>query len=226
QIDFRNVVLIMTTNAGAADLAKAPMGFTRIKREGDDQEAINRLFAPEFRNRLDKIISFAPLQTDAISRVVDKFMAELDSQLADRKVSISLSDEARDWLIANGYDEAMGARPMARLIQNDIKTPLADELLFGRLKDGGHVSVILTTPEGSSIKKISFSYESGHAKPRPEKEISKAKQAKSAKAKSSDGKRKSSAGKSQPESNAGVPPKPLPAVRIVPKLPLNKPVSD
>ena len=227
QIDFRNVVLIMTTNAGAADLAKAPMGFTRIKREGDDQEAINRLFAPEFRNRLDKIISFAPLQTEAISRVVDKFMAELDGQLADRKVTISLSDEARDWLIVNGYDESMGARPMARLIQNDIKTPLADELLFGRLKDGGHVGVILVEVDGSSKKKISFNFESGAARPRAEKEITKARQTNATKAKSSTEKaKKSSSGKARPESNADVPEKTLPAVQIVPKLPLNKPSSD
>ena len=238
QIDFRNVVLIMTTNAGAADLARAPMGFTRSKREGDDQEAINRLFAPEFRNRLDKIISFAPLPREAIARVVDKFMAELDGQLADRKVSISLSDEARDWLIDHGYDEAMGARPMARLIQSDIKTPLADELLFGRLKDGGHVKVIITDkeneddPAATPRKVIDFVYESGIAKPRPEKETLNTTKTKNSKAKASSQTASSkkpsgkATAKNAQKSDADPTEKALPPVRIVPKLPLNKPPSE
>ena len=134
QVDFRNVVIIMTTNAGAADLAKSAYGFTQNKRDGDDTEAINRLFAPEFRNRLDAVISFARLPREVIAKVVDKFVMQLEAQLADRNVTIELSDEARDWLAEHGYDETMGARPMARLIQATIKTPLADEVLFGKLK--------------------------------------------------------------------------------------------
>ena len=142
QVDFRNVILIMTTNAGAADMAKAAYGFTRSKREGDDMEAINRLFAPEFRNRLDAIITFAHLSPEVIAKVVEKFVLQLEAQLADRNVTIELSEEASRWLIANGYDELMGARPMARVIQEHIKKPLADEVLFGKLKGGGHVSVV------------------------------------------------------------------------------------
>src|ERR671920_27560 len=141
QVDFRNVIIIMTTNAGAADLAKASFGFTQNKREGDDMEAISKLFAPEFRNRLDAVISFGRLPKEVVSKVVDKFVLQLEAQLADRNVTIELADEARDWLIEHGYDEAMGARPMARLIQSTIKTPLADDVLFGRLKDGGAVKV-------------------------------------------------------------------------------------
>src|SRR5437016_809321 len=121
QVDFRNVVLIMTTNAGASDLARAPMGFGRSKREGDDIEAINRMFAPEFRNRLDAIITFAHLSHDVIARVVEKFVLQLEAQLADRDVTIELSEEASKWLIDHGYDEQMGARPMARTIQEHIK---------------------------------------------------------------------------------------------------------
>ncbi|NBS00955.1 MAG: ATP-dependent Clp protease ATP-binding subunit ClpA [Rhizobiales bacterium] len=225
-VDFRNVVLIMTTNAGAADLAKPAMGFTRIKREGDDQEAINRLFAPEFRNRLDATISFAPLPREAIARVVDKFIAQLDSQLAERKVSIELSDEARDWLIEHGYDEAMGARPMGRLIQSDIKTPLADELLFGRLKKGGIVRVIVGAKPSDDDKatpkmQLGFEYPDTSSKPKPEKELVKAKPApKKASAKSvkKPGKAKSRAKSSD---TTPLPPRPK-AITTVPKLPLNK----
>ena len=121
QVDFRNVIIIMTTNAGAADLARSTFGFTNAKREGDDTEAINKLFAPEFRNRLDSIISFGRLPKEVVAKVVDKFVLQLEAQLADRNVVIELSDEARDWLCEHGYDEAMGARPMARLIQSTIK---------------------------------------------------------------------------------------------------------
>src|SRR5205085_525254 len=131
QVSFRNVILIMTTNAGASDMAKAAYGFTRTKREGDDVEAINKLFAPEFRNRLDATITFAHLSEEVISKVVEKFVLQLEAQLADRNVTIELSDEASRWLIANGNDELMGARPMARVIQENIKKPLADEVLFG-----------------------------------------------------------------------------------------------
>ena len=147
QVDFRNVVLIMTTNAGASDLARQAYGFTRIKREGDDQEAINRLFAPEFRNRLDAIITFAHLTPEIIAKVVEKFVLQLEAQLADRDVTIELSEEASRWLVEHGYDEQMGARPMARVIQENIKKPLADEVLFGKLKTGGHVRVIVVKEE-------------------------------------------------------------------------------
>jgi ATP-dependent Clp protease ATP-binding subunit ClpA len=110
-------------------------------------EAINRLFAPEFRNRLDSIITFAHLSQDVIAMVVEKFVLQLEAQLADRDVTIELTDESSQWLIANGYDELMGARPMARVIQEHIKKPLADEVLFGRLKSGGHVRVVVITDE-------------------------------------------------------------------------------
>jgi ATP-dependent Clp protease ATP-binding subunit ClpA len=170
QIDFRNVILIMTTNAGARDLAGAAFGFHKSKREGDDTEAIDRLFAPEFRNRLDAIVPFARLPEGVIARVVDKFILQLEAQLADRNVTIELTDEAREWLVKNGYDEAMGARPMARVIQAQIKTPLADEVLFGRLKGGGVVKVVVTADE-SGGKKLSFVYPEGPAQPRLERDL-------------------------------------------------------
>ncbi|GGK29945.1 ATP-dependent Clp protease ATP-binding subunit ClpA [Salinarimonas ramus] len=163
-VDFRNVILIMTTNAGAADLAKAAFGFTRTKREGDNTEAINKLFAPEFRNRLDAIISFGNLPREVIYKVVDKFVLQLEAQLADRNVTIELSQGARDWLVDHGYDESMGARPMGRLIQSSIKTPLADEVLFGRLKDGGAVKVIVEK-DVDGLDKLGFEYMPPEAKP-------------------------------------------------------------
>jgi ATP-dependent Clp protease ATP-binding subunit ClpA len=141
QVDFRNVILIMTTNAGAADLAKAAIGFNRSKREGDDQDAIKRLFTPEFRNRLDGIISFAPLDKEVILRVVDKFLMQLEEQLHEKKVEVVFTDALKDYLAQNGFDPLMGARPMARLIQDTIRSALADELLFGRLANGGKVTV-------------------------------------------------------------------------------------
>ena len=168
QVSFRNVILIMTTNAGAADLAKGTYGFTRNKREGDDIEAINKLFAPEFRNRLDAVITFAHLSEDVISKVVEKFVMQLEAQLADRNVTIELSDEASRWLIANGYDELMGARPMARVIQENIKKPLADEVLFGKLKDGGHVKVVVLKDE-TGRDALGFEYLDGPVTPKPEK---------------------------------------------------------
>jgi ATP-dependent Clp protease ATP-binding subunit ClpA len=140
-VDFRNVILIMTTNAGAADMAKTAIGFGREVRLGDDEEAINRMFTPEFRNRLDAIIGFQNLSPEVVSRVVDKFIVELEVQLADRKVSIELTDAARQWLAEKGYDPAFGARPLARMIQEHVKTPLAEEVLFGRLAKGGTVLV-------------------------------------------------------------------------------------
>ncbi|MDI9847525.1 ATP-dependent Clp protease ATP-binding subunit ClpA [Rhodoblastus sp. 17X3] len=169
QISFRNVILVMTTNAGAADMARAAFGFTQNKRTGDDVEAINRMFAPEFRNRLDAIVPFAHLPTEVIAKVVDKFVMQLEAQLADRNVSIELSDEARAWLIERGYDQAMGARPMARVIQTHIKTPLADEVLFGRLKNGGTVRVV--TAGAGADSKLVFVFPDGPVLPRPDKEI-------------------------------------------------------
>lgn len=167
QVNFRNVILIMTTNAGAADLARQAFGFTRNKREGDDLEAINRTFSPEFRNRLDAVITFAHLNEDVIAKVVEKFVLQLEAQLADRDVTIELTEPATKWLIVNGYDEQMGARPMARIIQEHIKKPLADEVLFGKLKAGGHVRVVLTTVDG--VEKIGFEYLDGPVTPKPEK---------------------------------------------------------
>ncbi|HEX5778521.1 MAG TPA: ATP-dependent Clp protease ATP-binding subunit ClpA [Xanthobacteraceae bacterium] len=167
QVDFRNVILIMTTNAGASDMARAAYGFTRSRREGDDVEAINRLFTPEFRNRLDAVITFSHLPQDVIKKVVEKFVLQLEAQLADRAVSIELTPEAADWLVDRGYDESMGARPMARLIQEHIKKPLSDELLFGKLKTGGHVRVIVREDDG--IKSLGFDYLEGPVTPKPEK---------------------------------------------------------
>ena len=172
QVNFRNVILIMTTNAGAADLARQAFGFTRNKREGDDHEAINRQFAPEFRNRLDAIVSFAHLNADVIGMVVEKFVLQLEAQLADRDVTIELSEPAKAWLVQHGYDEQMGARPMARVIQEHIKKPLADEVLFGKLKGGGHVRVVLIKDEASTdatAEKIDFEYVEGPVTPKPEK---------------------------------------------------------
>ncbi|GAA4534095.1 ATP-dependent Clp protease ATP-binding subunit ClpA [Chelativorans composti] len=155
KIDFRNVILIMTTNAGAADLAKPAIGFSSSRREGDDMEAINRLFSPEFRNRLDAIIPFAPLPTPIIHQVVQKFVMQLEAQLAERNVTFDLSEEAIAWLAEKGYDEHMGARPLARVIQEHIKKPLAEELLFGKLKKGGTVKVTVEEkPEGGKGLKL------------------------------------------------------------------------
>nr|WP_220185149.1 ATP-dependent Clp protease ATP-binding subunit ClpA [Paracoccus sp. S1E-3] len=140
-VDFRNVVLIMTSNAGASDQAKAAIGFGRDRREGEDTAAIERTFTPEFRNRLDAVISFAPLSREVIVQVVEKFILQLEAQLMDRNVHIELSPEAANWLAEKGYDDKMGARPLGRVIQESIKKPLAEELLFGRLNKGGVVKV-------------------------------------------------------------------------------------
>ncbi|MBI2978521.1 MAG: AAA family ATPase, partial [Rhodospirillales bacterium] len=140
-VDFRNVILIMTTNAGAAELAKPAIGFERETRTGDDMEAIERMFTPEFRNRLDAIITFKALPPEVVSQVVDKFVLELEAQLGDRNVVIELTKAAREWLARKGYDEKFGARPLARVIQENIKKPLAEELLFGKLAKGGVVLV-------------------------------------------------------------------------------------
>ncbi|MEP3429652.1 MAG: ATP-dependent Clp protease ATP-binding subunit ClpA [Roseibium sp.] len=147
QVDFRNVIFIMTTNAGAADMAKMPVGFNRLKREGDDQEAINKLFTPEFRNRLDAIIPFGSLPMEVVHKVVEKFVMQLEVQLADRNVTFELTDDAVSWLATKGYDDLMGARPLGRIIQEHIKRPLADEVLFGKLKKGGMVKVSVSEDE-------------------------------------------------------------------------------
>jgi ATP-dependent Clp protease ATP-binding subunit ClpA len=141
-VDFRNVILIMTTNAGASDMAREGIGFgTNISKEDAGEEAVRNLFSPEFRNRLDAIVPFGYLPTEVVSRVVEKFILQLEIQLADQNVHISLSDEAKDWLTQRGYDRLYGARPMGRLIQEKIKQPLAEELLFGKLAHGGEISV-------------------------------------------------------------------------------------
>jgi ATP-dependent Clp protease ATP-binding subunit ClpA len=140
-VDFRNIILIMTTNAGAADMASEGIGFGNVSKEDASDEAVKRMFTPEFRNRLDAIVPFGYLPTEVVARVVDKFILQLELQLADRNVHIELDDEAREWLTARGYDRLYGARPMGRLVQEKIKQPLAEELLFGKLVHGGEVKV-------------------------------------------------------------------------------------
>ncbi|SHJ56284.1 ATP-dependent Clp protease ATP-binding subunit ClpA [Roseomonas rosea] len=140
-VDFRNVILIMTTNAGAADMAKPAIGFGAVQRVGEDTEAINRMFTPEFRNRLDAVVPFANLSPEIVGNVVEKFVMQLEAQLADRNVTIELSSAAKEWLAEKGYDRLYGARPLARVIQEYIKKPLAEELLFGKLVKGGAVKV-------------------------------------------------------------------------------------
>jgi ATP-dependent Clp protease ATP-binding subunit ClpA len=142
-VDFRNVILIMTTNAGASDLAKEAIGFGRESRVGEDEDAIKRLFTPEFRNRLDATITFAALTPEIVGRVVEKFVMQLEAQLADRNVTIELSSAAKEWLAERGYDRLYGARPLGRVIQEHIKKALAEELLFGKLVKGGAVKVTL-----------------------------------------------------------------------------------
>ena len=160
KVDFRNVVLIMTTNAGAADAQRQTIGFGRGRADGESDEAIKRLFTPEFRNRLDAVVAFKPLTPEIIRQVVQKFVMQLEAQLADRNVTIETSDEAADWLAKNGFDELYGARPLARVIQEHIKKPLADDILFGKLAKGGHVKVVLK--DG----KIAFEFEVDGAGPR------------------------------------------------------------
>ena len=168
KIDFRNVILIMTTNAGASDAQRAAIGFGSTKREGDDVEAINKLFTPEFRNRLDAIIPFGSLPVPVIHQVVQKFVMQLEAQLADRGVTFDLAPEAIAWLADKGYDEKMGARPLGRVIQEHIKKPLADEVLFGKLRKGGTVRI---TVEGSGIdSKLKLEAVADEVPVRPKKE--------------------------------------------------------
>jgi len=178
-IDFQNVILIMTTNAGAQDLAKAAIGFNRSKREGDDEEAINRMFSPEFRNRLDAVIPFGPLPPEVIAQVVEKFVFQLEAQLGDRNVTIELSPEANEWLAEKGYDDKFGARPLARVIQEHVKKPLAEEILFGALKGGGTVRVVVKEKDGE--KELAFDYIKADAPVKPRKPEARAGNAKATK---------------------------------------------
>ncbi len=139
--DFRNVIIVMTTNAGAQEMSRASIGFTQQDHTSDGMAVINKTFAPEFRNRLDAIIQFASLDQESVKRVVDKLIVELEAKLGDNNVTLELDDAAREWIAARGYDPKMGARPMARVIQENIKRPLAEELLFGKLEQGGHVRI-------------------------------------------------------------------------------------
>jgi ATP-dependent Clp protease ATP-binding subunit ClpA len=160
-VDFRNTILIMTTNAGAADMARESIGFGAMSREDAQEDAVKKMFTPEFRNRLDAVVPFAYLPPAVVARVVDKFILQLELQLADRNVHIELDDEAREWLTTRGYDKLYGARPMQRLVQEKIKQPLAEELLFGKLVDGGEVKV--------HIKDGAPAFEISPAPPKPPK---------------------------------------------------------
>jgi ATP-dependent Clp protease ATP-binding subunit ClpA len=160
-VDFRNTILIMTTNAGASDMAKESIGFGESTREDVQEEAVKKLFTPEFRNRLDAIVPFDYLPTAVVSRVVDKFILQLELQLADRNVHIQLDDESKVWLTERGYDKLYGARPMGRLIQQKIKQQLAEELLFGKLIHGGEVNI--------KLKDNELAFEITPAAPKPKK---------------------------------------------------------
>ncbi|XUY28017.1 ATP-dependent Clp protease ATP-binding subunit ClpA [Agrobacterium sp. rho-8.1] len=184
KIDFRNVILIMTTNAGASEMAKSAIGFGSSKRTGEDEEALNRLFTPEFRNRLDAIIPFSPLPTAVIHKVVQKFVMQLETQLSERNVTFDLNDDAVSWLAEKGYDEKMGARPLGRVIQEYIKKPLANEILFGKLKKGGVVTVSIgKKDDGTEGLKLDVVSESASVKPKPEAELKAAKTVSKAKGK-------------------------------------------
>ncbi|MGH8206369.1 MAG: AAA family ATPase, partial [Steroidobacteraceae bacterium] len=147
--DFRHVIIVMTTNAGAQEMSRPSIGFTQADNASDGMEAIRRLFSPEFRNRLDAVIQFAPLDAPTIERVVDKLLIEVEAQLEPKGVMLSLDESARRWIAQKGYDPKMGARPMARLIQEHIKRPLAEELLFGKLVGGGQVRVSVSADQSA-----------------------------------------------------------------------------
>ncbi len=173
KVDFRNVILIMTTNAGASDNNKNGIGFGRGRVSDADEAAIQRLFTPEFRNRLDAIVTFKALGPEVIRHVVQKFVIQLEAQLADRNVTIELTDEAADWLAKNGYDELYGARPLARVIQENVKKPLADEILFGKLVSGGHVKVKLEDGKiGFDIESLSGESRPGEIEVHPDTDLS------------------------------------------------------
>ena len=154
KIDFRNVIIVMTTNAGASEAAKAAIGFGSSKRTGDDMEAINRMFAPEFRNRLDAIIAFDGLKPEVVHQVVQKFIMQLEAQLTERSITFELTPDAVKWIAKKGYDDRMGARPLGRVIQEYVKKPLADEVLFGKLRKGGTVKVAVEGKGDDSILKL------------------------------------------------------------------------
>ena len=183
KIDFRNVILIMTTNAGASEMAKAAIGFGSSKRTGEDEEALNRLFTPEFRNRLDATIPFAPLPTDVIHQVVQKFVMQLETQLSERNITFDLQDDAIAWLAEKGYDEKMGARPLSRVIQEYIKKPLANEILFGKLRKGGVVHVTVGKDDGTNGLLLDCVPETVPVKPKREAEVEEASEEGGAKAK-------------------------------------------
>jgi len=145
--DFRNIIMIMTTNAGAEEGSRASIGFTHQDHATDSMKVIEKSFSPEFRNRLDAVIQFKPLDISIVGHVVDKFIFELEALLADKQVTLTLEAEARLWLAEHGCDPKMGARPMARLIQEKIKKPLANDLLFGKLANGGHVTIYMKNNE-------------------------------------------------------------------------------
>jgi ATP-dependent Clp protease ATP-binding subunit ClpA len=165
--DFRNVVIIMTTNAGAETLNKSTIGFTNTREQGDEMADIKRQFTPEFRNRLDSIVSFKPLDEPVILRVVDKFLLQLEQQLAEKRVEVTFSDDLRKHLAKKGFDPAMGARPMQRLIQDTIRKALADELLFGGLVDGGRLHVGLDDKGEVTLDVTPLSKKEGKARPEP-----------------------------------------------------------
>ncbi|MET0181530.1 MAG: ATP-dependent Clp protease ATP-binding subunit ClpA, partial [Caulobacterales bacterium] len=173
KVDFRNVILIMTTNAGASDAAKNGIGFGAGRKEHENEEAIKRLFTPEFRNRLDAVINFNGLAPEIVRNVVQKFIIQLEAQLSERNVQIELSDQAADWLATRGYDESFGARPLNRIIQEQVKKPMADELLFGSLKNGGLVKIDI---DPGDAEKLKFTYfpEQPKASPPPAKRAEKA----------------------------------------------------
>jgi ATP-dependent Clp protease ATP-binding subunit ClpA len=148
--DFRNVIVVMTTNAGAESIAKRSIGFSTQDNSTDAMEAINKLFTPEFRNRLDAIVPFEPLDQDVILTVVDKFLTSLQTQLDEKRVQLHVDDSAREWLVEEGYDRNMGARPMERVIQEHIKKPLADMVLFGELSKGG-IAQVSVNAEGDVL---------------------------------------------------------------------------
>ncbi len=170
KVDFRNVILIMTTNAGASDAAKQGIGFGAGKKEHENEEAIKRLFTPEFRNRLDAVIQFNGLQPEIVRNVVQKFIIQLEAQLSERNVQIELTDKAADWLAKRGYDESFGARPLARIIQEQVKKPMADELLFGALKHGGLVKIDIDPADEEKLKFAYFPEQPPAAPPPAKKE--------------------------------------------------------
>jgi len=169
KVDFRNIILIMTTNAGASEGQKNSIGFGRGRKEGEDEAAIKKLFTPEFRNRLDAVVTFSSLTKDVIGKVVEKFVLQLEAQLADRNISFELTDGARDWLGDRGYDEFFGARPLARVIQEHIKKPLAEEILFGKLKKGGLVKVLVDAKDEDKLDFIILTAEEAKPKKPPKR---------------------------------------------------------